>query len=105
MRRPQLWKWRKRIMTEFQPGRTKTGGRAKGARNRLSVAFLDAFAQDFEENGAAVIRIVREERPHEYLKVAAYLMPKEFEFTETKLMEVSDDELDRVIEYVRARQR
>jgi hypothetical protein len=38
---------------------------------------LEAFAADFEGHGADVIKIVRVEKPHEYLKTAAYLMPKE----------------------------
>ena len=90
-------------MNLFEKGKKKTGGRAKGARNKLSVAFLEAFASDFEENGAEVIKIVRMEKPAEYLKTAAYLMPKEFEITENHLMEVPDDELDVFIEYARRR--
>ena len=77
-------------MSSFEKGRAKTGGRAKGARNKVSQAFLEAFAADFEEHGAEVIRIVRMEKPHEYLKTAAYLMPKEFEITETHIMEIPD---------------
>jgi|SRR6516164_2767373 len=77
-------------MSLFEPGRKKTGGRAKGARNKLSVAFLEAFAADFEQHGAEVIKIVRVEKPSEYLKTAAYLMPKGFEITETRLMEIPD---------------
>ena len=77
-------------MSLFEPGRKKTGGRAKGARNNLSVAFLEAFAADFEQHGAEVIKIVRVEKPSEYLKTAAYLMPKGFEITETRLMEIPD---------------
>ena len=46
----------------FVPGRAKTGGRARGARNKLSQAFLEAFAADFEERGAEVITIVRMEK-------------------------------------------
>src|SRR5262249_35759423 len=91
------------IGNPFAPGRAKTGGRARGARNKLSQAFLEAFATDFEEHGAEVIRIVRMERPHEYLKTAAYLMPKEFEITETHLMEIPDHELDAFIEFARQR--
>ena len=63
---------------QFEKGREKTGGRKPGVRNRLSHSFLQAFAADFEQHGEEVIKIVRIERPHEYLKVAAYLMPKEF---------------------------
>jgi hypothetical protein len=96
-------------MSLFEPGRKKTGGRAKGARNKLSVAFLEAFAADFEQHGAEVIKIVRVEKPSEYLKTAAYLMPKEFEITETRLMEIPDgaktksfnDRWRREIEYPR----
>jgi hypothetical protein len=44
-------------MSLFEPGRKKTGGRAKGARNKLSIAFLEAFAADFEENGTEVIKM------------------------------------------------
>jgi len=90
-------------MSLFETGRKKTGGRAKGARNKLSVAFLEAFAADFEQHGAEVIKIVRVEKPGEYLKTAAYLMPKEFEITETRLMEIPDDELDAFIEFARRR--
>src|SRR5437667_6568956 len=90
-------------MSSFEKGRAKTGGRAKGARNKLSQAFLEAFAADFEEHGAEVIRIVRMEKPHEYLKTAAYLMPKEFEITETHIMEIPDHELDAFIEFARQR--
>ena len=64
---------------QFQKGMEKTGGRKPGARNKLSHAFLEAFAADFEAHGVEAIRIVRMERPAEYLKVAAYLMPKTFE--------------------------
>jgi hypothetical protein len=74
-----------------------------GAKNRLSHAFLEAFAADFEQHGAEVIRIVRMEKPHEYLKTAAYLMPKESEITETHLMEIPDHELDALIEFARQR--
>ena len=85
----------------FKPGQ---GGRQRGAKNRLSHAFLSELAADFEKFGADTIRICRVEKPHEYLKVVAGLMPREFEFTnETKLTEVSDDELDAFIECARRR--
>src|SRR5215831_10654108 len=82
----------KRKMSLFEKGRPKSGGRTRGARNKLSVAFLEAFAADFGQHGAEVIKIVRLEKPHEYLKTAAYLMPKEFEITETRLMGIPDHE-------------
>jgi hypothetical protein len=90
-------------MALFEQGRKKTGGRAKGARNKLSAAFLEALADDFEEHGKAVIRIMRVESPTEYVKAVAHLMPKEFEITENRLLEIPDHELDALIEYARRR--
>jgi hypothetical protein len=90
-------------MSLFEKGKQKTGGRAKGVRNRLSQAFLEGFAADFEQHGAEVIKIVRVEKPAEYLKTVAYLMPKEFEITETHLMEIPDAELDQFIDFARRR--
>src|SRR5215472_16681494 len=72
-------------MTLFEKGRPKTGGRAKGAKNRLSHAFLTALAEDFEQHGIEALKIARIERPVEYIKVVAGLMPKEFEIMDSCL--------------------
>jgi hypothetical protein len=61
---------------QFLPGRSD-GGRPKGVRNKLSTAFLHALAQDFDEHGAAVIRILRVESPAEYARLVASMVPKE----------------------------
>jgi hypothetical protein len=90
-------------MAPFQPGQPKTGGRAKGVKNRLSHAFLTALAEDFEQHGEEAIRICRVERPNEYLRVIAHLMPKELEVTVGPLQEVSDQELEKLIEHARTR--
>jgi hypothetical protein len=79
------------------------GGRPKGAKNRLSWSFLNALATDFEQFGIETIRICRIERPNEYLKIVAGLMPKEFEFNDNRLGDLTDDELDAVITYARQR--
>ena len=60
-------------MTLFEKGRPKTGGRTKGAKNRLSHAFLTALAEDFEQHGIEALKIARIERPVEYIKVVAGL--------------------------------
>jgi hypothetical protein len=66
--------------SRWQPGQSGCpNGRPKGARNKLSEAFLQALADDFEVNGKAVVEKVRTERPHDYLKVCASVMPKRFE--------------------------
>jgi hypothetical protein len=68
------------------------GGRPKGSRNKLAEAFIADFHADWEENGAQAIRTMRAERPHEYVKVAASLLPREFKI-ET-VSELSDEQLD-----------
>tara|TARA_R110000822_G_scaffold30340_5_gene88462 strand:+ start:527 stop:901 length:375 start_codon:yes stop_codon:yes gene_type:complete len=52
-------------------------GRPKGSRNALGEAFVKAMHDDFKANGNAAIVTVREERPHDYLKVIATIIPKE----------------------------
>ena len=85
----------------FEPGRHKSGGRVKGARNKLSMAFVEALAKEFEEHGAEAIRICRVERPTEFIKIIASIMPKEFEITDNRLAAITDEELDVFIEYAR----
>ena len=84
-------------------GGTKSpgSGRVKGTRNRISTAFLEALAKDFEEHGEAAIKIMRVERPTDYCKVIASILPKEFEFTENNLVGIDDSELDAIIEFAR----
>jgi hypothetical protein len=88
-------------MALFQPGQPKTGGRAKGVRNRLSHTFLEALQKDFAEHGEEAIRICRIERPSEYVKIVAGLMPKELDITNNTLTEIDDTQLVEFIEYVR----
>src|SRR5713226_100667 len=49
------------------PGRAKQ----KGARDRLSAAFLNDFADDYEAHGKAVIETVRGQDPVAYMRLAA----------------------------------
>ena len=92
-------------MTLFEKGRSKTGGRAKGAKNRLSHAFLMALAEDFEQHGVETMKIARIEKPVEYIRIVAGLMPKEFEIIDSRLTDLSDEELDVFIAKLRAQLR
>jgi RNA binding exosome subunit len=83
-------------MAKFQPG---NGGRPRGAKNRLTGDFIGALAKEFEEHGADAIKIVRTERPHEFLKIIASLMPKELEISDNRLQDISDDELELFISF------
>lgn len=78
----------------FKPGNNANPrGRPKGARNKLGEAFVEAMLKDFEEHGEAVIQNVRTEKPDQYLKVIASILPKELNVTTNRVEEMSDDEL------------
>lgn len=81
----------------FQPGNP---GRPKGSRNKLGEEFIKALYADFEEHGPAVIATVRQEKPDQYLKVVASVLPKEVKVTTE--VDLSDDELDKRIRQLAA---
>ena len=86
----------------FKPGHPAQGGRRKGSRTRIATALLEEIAKDFEAHGAEAVKIARVERPVEYLRVVASLLPKEFEITTTTIAnELTDDELEALIEHAR----
>lgn len=78
-----------------------TGGRATGTRNRLQGKFIAALAKDFEVEGEGVIRIVRKEKPHEYLKLVASLLPKEFIVSDGTIDDISEEELVTLLDQIR----
>ena len=61
----------------FKPGQSgNPAGRPPGARAKFSEAFVKALSDDFGEHGKTVIQACRGERPGEYLRVMAGLVPK-----------------------------
>lgn len=65
-------------LVPFKPGQSgNPAGRPKGARSKLGEAFLKALFGDFEQHGVMTIEKVRSERPADYIKVIASLLPKE----------------------------
>ena len=83
---------------QFKPGQSgNPAGRPKGARSKLSESFLKALVEDFDSNGVEVIEKVRGERPHEYLKIVAAVLPKQMQLEDLtpkrKAEDLTDDEL------------
>lgn len=69
--------------TSFKPGQSgNPNGRPKGARSRLSETLLSALADDFQKHGVDTIRKMREEKPVEYVRTCAALVPKAFDLTD-----------------------
>ena len=84
--------------TRFKPGQSgNPAGRPKGSRNRVSEKLLETLATDFDAHGKEVIEKVRAERPADYLKIVASLVPKQMEIEDLrssrKAEDLSDDEL------------
>ncbi|MBY0255902.1 MAG: hypothetical protein K2X54_31710 [Methylobacterium organophilum] len=87
----------------FKPGASPNpAGRPKGSRNKLGEAFLTALSDDFDQHGVAVIERARKADPVAYVKVVASLLPKELKIERSAVEEMSDDELARLIDVVRA---
>jgi hypothetical protein len=79
------------------PGRAKQ----KGARDRLSTAFLTAFAEHFEQHGKSAIEKVYAEDATAYLRIAAMVLPKELDMQRSPLDDWTEEEMDKVIAYLR----
>ena len=63
--------------TQFKIGNKGGPGRPLGSKNRLSEYFLHELFQHFEKHGREAIEQVFKERPGEYLRIIASLIPKE----------------------------
>lgn len=81
--------------TRFKPGVSgNPAGKPKGARTKLGEAFIEALHESFQKRGAAAIEKVIDEKPDQYLKVIASLLPKDVNLNITDdTSEMSDDEL------------
>jgi hypothetical protein len=80
-----------------------TGGRPFGSRNKLCKAMLEDLAADWREGGAAAVKMMRIERPAEYVRVMCSILPKELLFETGSVSELDDAELDHMIEMLRER--
>ena len=72
--------------TQFKVGNPGGPGRPLGSRNKLSEYFLHELADHFERYGREAIERVFEDRPGEYLRIIATLIPKEL------MLEVATEE-------------
>lgn len=88
---------------QFKPGQVANpAGRPKGARNKLGEAFLQDMLADWEEHGKEVIEAVRVDKPDQYLKVVASVLPKELNVKVSELDELTDDQLARQLAHIGA---
>jgi hypothetical protein len=96
----------------FEPGNTLSKGRPRGARNKLASRVLADLLAVWDEpitegsaltRGKAALRLMSRERPHEFAKLYAGIMPRELWLEQNIAGELDDGELDILIGQLRER--
>ena len=77
-------------------------GRPLGARTKLSDAFLKDVLTAWEQCGKAAIEKFVDDRPHEFVKLVASILPRHFNVKVNELDELTDEQLLRELAAVRA---
>jgi hypothetical protein len=68
--------------TSFKKGQVgNPKGRPKGSKNKLGEDFLQDFTTVWNEGGIEALRLMLQERPVDFVKLAASLMPKMIDIT------------------------
>ena len=84
----------KRQPHRWQPGESgNPAGRPKGSRNALRDEFYRDVLADWREHGRKAIETFRTERPHDYVKCVASVLPREVKVEISELEELSDAEI------------
>lgn len=69
------------------------GGRPKGSRNKLGEQFIDDLYADWQAHGVETLARVRDEKPDQYLKVVASILPKDLNVNINNMDDLTDDQL------------
>lgn len=77
----------------FLPGNSGFGGRPKGARNKLGEQFISDLYADWQQHGVDTLARVRDEKPDQYLKVVASILPKDLNVNINNMDDLTDDQL------------
>ena len=82
------------IEPHWKPGQSgNPAGRPKGSRHKLSEDYFKALAEDFENHGKDAIAKMREDRPGDYIRVIASLVPKDLNLNVNEYDHLTDEQL------------
>ena len=65
--------------TQFKPGNKLGKGRPKGAKNKLTKAYLKDLYEIYLDGGKEALKQVMKERPDGFLSLVARLLPKDLD--------------------------
>lgn len=68
-------------------------GRPKGSRHRISEDFLRDFHNAWEQHGVEALNKVAEDKPHEFVRAAVSLLPKELHVKTDALEDMSEHDI------------
>ena len=89
-------------LSPWQPGQSgNPNGRPRGARSKLGEAFLGDLYDDWRLHGPEVLEAARREKPADYLKGCASILPRDVKISVTDGM--SEEELDARINLLQQR--
>ncbi len=77
-------------------------GRPEGSRNKLSALFYKDLLASWEEFGVDAMKATAISKPHEFIKIVASLMPKEFAIKSENVADMTDVDLEDAVEVLRA---
>ena len=85
--------------SQFKKGRTKSAGRKKGSRNKLTHAHIKLLSAAHDEHGKQVIDKIAETKPEALLKAWGSLIPKDLDVKHSgdvtvNVVDYSDDDKD-----------
>jgi hypothetical protein len=81
----------------FLAGNSGNGGRPKGARSKLGEQFCQDVYEKWQQAGARCIDEMIADKPGDFVKLVATMLPKEMNLTVSDGSDLSDEELhDRI---------
>lgn len=93
-----------KALTQWKPGQSgNPNGRPTGSRHKIAESFLRDFYEAWEAFGRPALLAAAWSKPHEFVKVAASLLPKELHVRQSPLEEMDDAEIDTVLDAIRTK--